>query len=88
MSPLLRSFRLLKKSVVIALGIAVLALGVALIFLPGPAIVVIPIGLAILGAEFAWARNWLKEIRARISARGAAKRATQSEQHRERHMGQ
>jgi tellurite resistance protein TerC len=34
-----------------------------LIVLPGPAFVVIPIGLAILGAEFAWARHWLRKMR-------------------------
>ena len=32
--------------------------GIALIFLPGPGSVVIPIGLLILASEFAWAR-WL-----------------------------
>ena len=31
--------------------------GVALLVLPGPGIVVILIGLAILGTEFAWARR-------------------------------
>ncbi len=41
-----------------------LLLGFAMIVLPGPAIVVIPAGLAILGLEFAWARNWLKRVRA------------------------
>jgi len=41
----------------------VLAIGVALIVLPGPALVVIPLGLAILGVEFAWARRWLRKVR-------------------------
>ena len=40
-----------------------LAIGVALIVLPGPALVVIPLGLAILGVEFAWARRWLRKVR-------------------------
>jgi tellurite resistance protein TerC len=40
-------------------GMTVLLFGIALIVLPGPAIVVIPIGLAILATEFAWARHWL-----------------------------
>jgi len=31
--------------------------------LPGPAFVVIPIGLAILGVEFAWARAWLRKVK-------------------------
>jgi tellurite resistance protein TerC len=43
----------------------VLAIGIALIVLPGPALVVIPVGLAILGAEFAWARRWLRKVRER-----------------------
>jgi len=30
--------------------------------LPGPAVVVIPAGLAILALEFAWARIWLKRV--------------------------
>jgi tellurite resistance protein TerC len=41
----------------------VLAIGIALIVLPGPAFIVIPLGLAILAVEFAWARRWLKKAR-------------------------
>ena len=36
-------------------GLAVLATGVAMLVLPGPALVVIPIGLAMLSLEFGWA---------------------------------
>jgi uncharacterized protein (TIGR02611 family) len=43
------------------LGIAVLAVGVAMLALPGPAFVVIPIGLAILSLEFAWAEHLLEK---------------------------
>jgi len=39
------------------------AIGVALLVLPGPAFVVIPLGLAILGLEFAWARVWLRKVK-------------------------
>jgi uncharacterized protein (TIGR02611 family) len=48
------------------LGGTVLLIGVVLIVLPGPAILVIPLGLAILALEFAWARNWLDKFRAFI----------------------
>ena len=48
-----------KRVIVAVIGATVLLLGVALIFLPGPAIVVIPAGLAILATEFAWAKRWL-----------------------------
>jgi tellurite resistance protein TerC len=36
-----------------------------MIVLPGPAFVVIPAGLAILGLEFAWARHTLRALRKR-----------------------
>ena len=44
-------------------GGAVLVVGIAMIVLPGPAFIMIPAGLAILGLEFAWARVWLKKAR-------------------------
>jgi len=45
----------------VAVGIAVLGIGVAMLALPGPAFVVIPIGLAILSLEFAWAELLLEK---------------------------
>ena len=36
-----------------------------MIVLRGPAFVVIPVGLGILGLEFAWARSWLKKAKAK-----------------------
>lgn len=53
-----------KRVLVTVLGGAVLAAGIALIVLPGPAFIVIPLGLAILAVEFAWARRWLRSARA------------------------
>jgi hypothetical protein len=47
-------------------GGAVLLIGIAMIVLPGPAIIVIPIGLGILAIEFVWARQLLKKMRAFI----------------------
>jgi tellurite resistance protein TerC len=38
-------------------------IGVALLILPGPAFIVIPVGLAILASEYAWARRWLTKVR-------------------------
>jgi tellurite resistance protein TerC len=52
------------RSIAVAVvGGTVLALGIALIVLPGPAFIVIPAGLAILAIEFAWARRWLNQAR-------------------------
>ena len=50
--------------VVAAVGFTVLLLGLALIVLPGPAVVVIPIGLGILATEFVWARRLLRRMKA------------------------
>ena len=52
-----------KRFVVAIVGVTVLLLGIALIFLPGPAFIVIPLGLAILATEFAWARRLLKRVK-------------------------
>jgi len=38
-------------------------IGIALIVLPGPAFIVIPIGLSILATEFLWAKRWLQKLR-------------------------
>jgi uncharacterized protein (TIGR02611 family) len=57
------SARTARRIVVAVVGTTVLLIGVALLVLPGPAMVVIPIGLAILSLEFAWARRWLRGLR-------------------------
>ncbi len=59
------TYRWARRIAVAILGGTVLAVGIALIVLPGPAFVVIPIGLAILAAEFAWARLWLRKVKQR-----------------------
>ena len=56
-------FKTAKQVVVFVEGITVLLLGVALIVLPGPAVIVIPLGLAILATEFAWAKHWLRRYK-------------------------
>jgi uncharacterized protein (TIGR02611 family) len=50
-------------------GGVVLAIGVAMIVLPGPGIVVIPAGLAILATEFPWARRLLHRLRSKLVRR-------------------
>jgi len=52
-----------RRIAVIVVGGTLLLIGVALVVLPGPAFIVIPVGLAILGLEFAWARRWLGKVR-------------------------
>ena len=60
-----RALRHARRLIVLVVGISVLAIGTALIVLPGPAFVVIPVGLAILGTEFVWARHFLQHLKDR-----------------------
>jgi uncharacterized protein (TIGR02611 family) len=55
-----------KRMLVIITGFTILVVGIAMIVLPGPAVVVIPIGLAILATEFIWARKLLDTVKERI----------------------
>ena len=64
----------------VMLGVAVLAAGIAMLALPGPAFVVIPIGLAILSLEFAWAEHLLEKALVKgEEARRKASQATRGE---------
>lgn len=55
-----------KRLVVIVIGFTALVAGIAMIVLPGPAIIVIPVGLAVLATEFIWARKLLVAVKERI----------------------
>src|SRR5215471_14929641 len=57
------NIKIVRRVVVSVIGATVLLIGVALLVLPGPAFIVIPLGLAILATEYAWARRWLKKAR-------------------------
>ena len=61
----------LKRILIGIVGGAVFAVGVAMILLPGPAVLDIPAGLAILAIEFVWARRWLRSFRAVMPRRDA-----------------
>jgi UPF0716 family protein affecting phage T7 exclusion len=58
------------------IGGTVLLIGIALLVLPGPAFIVIPIGLAILATEYAWARHWLRKARQMASGVISGRSAT------------
>ncbi len=63
-----------RRIVIGLIGGTVVLLGLIMIVAPGPAFIVIPVGLAILSVEFAFARRWLKALRARISRNGFERR--------------
>jgi uncharacterized protein (TIGR02611 family) len=52
------------RLIVLVAGGTILLAGIAMIVLPGPATVVIPVGLAVLGTEFLWARRLLARVKA------------------------
>jgi tellurite resistance protein TerC len=54
-----------RRIVIAIVGGSVVVVGILMIVLPGPAILVIPAGLTILGIEFAWARHWLRKLKAK-----------------------
>jgi tellurite resistance protein TerC len=62
------AWRIARKVAVAVLGTTVLAIGLALLVLPGPAVVVLPIGLAILATEFLWARKLLERVKQRLGS--------------------
>jgi uncharacterized protein (TIGR02611 family) len=58
-------------------GFVVLAVGLAMVVLPGPAVVVIPLGLAMLSFEFAWAERLLAtSVRRSVQAKRKAAEAS------------
>ncbi|MEK6869252.1 MAG: PGPGW domain-containing protein [Nanoarchaeota archaeon] len=58
-----------KRLIVLVIGGTVLLFGIALIFVPGPAIIVIPLGLMILATEFLWARVILERLKEKIKGK-------------------
>jgi tellurite resistance protein TerC len=62
----LKTLRQVKRLVIGLIGFTVLVIGVAMIVLPGPAIIVIPVGLGILATEFIWAKSFLRAVKQRI----------------------
>jgi len=57
------SYRTARRVVIAIVGFSVLLVGIIMLVTPGPAFVVIPVGLGILAVEFTWARRWLKKIK-------------------------
>jgi len=68
------TYRQGRRLVILVIGGSLLLIGIALIFLPGPAFIVIPAGVAVLAMEFAWARRFLHRIRRGLSEHGRQSR--------------
>lgn len=60
-------YKLARRIAIGVVGGTVVLIGIVMLVTPGPALVVIPTGLAILAIEFAWARHWLNKLKASLS---------------------
>ncbi len=78
------TYKAARRVVIGTVGATVLLIGLVMIVTPGPAIVIIPVGLAILSIEFTWARLWLWRLRRSISDRNANERDRRAAAHRQR----
>lgn len=78
------TYKAAKRIAIAVVGGTVVLLGIIMIVTPGPGLVGIAVGLAILAVEFAWARRWLKRLRETISNGLANNRANRANSHRDR----
>jgi len=69
------SYKKARRFLRLVIGGTVLVLGMLLLVLPGPAFVVIPLGLAILAGELVWARVLLRRVRYHIKKMSNVKKA-------------
>ena len=60
---ILKTLQQAKRLIVIVAGSTVLLIGIAMIVLPGPAVLVIPVGLGVLATELVWARKLLTKLK-------------------------
>jgi uncharacterized protein (TIGR02611 family) len=59
-------YKKVRRLIVAVIGFTVLLIGIVMIATPGPSILVIPLGLAILATEFVWAQRLLNRIRGKL----------------------
>ena len=72
-----------RRILVSVVGGLMLLLGIVMLVTPGPAFVLIPLGLLILGSEFTWAQtalgkvmDWLRKVRVKWRNRNSGARAS------------
>lgn len=57
------AFRTARRIVIAVIGGTLLVVALVLFVTPGPGIAVLALALAVLSAEFAWARRWLNKLK-------------------------
>ena len=60
-----------RRVTITVVGGLLLGVGIVLLVIPGPGLLLIAAGLAVLATEYAWARRLLNAVKARLRRRGA-----------------
>jgi len=81
------SYKLARRIVIAVIGGTVLLGGIIMLATPGPGLVLILLGLAILAVEFAWAKLWLAKVKHSVTPEGRELMRGQYTRIRERWFG-
>ncbi|KAF0139305.1 MAG: PGPGW domain-containing protein [Ignavibacteriales bacterium] len=60
---MIKSLKQLKRILIAIIGGTIVVIGLFMIVLPGPAFIVIPLGLSILATEFIWAKKMIEKFK-------------------------
>ena len=60
--PIIKTVKQAKRLITVVVGFTVVLVGIIMLVTPGPGIVAILLGLAMLGTEFVWARKLMKRF--------------------------
>jgi uncharacterized protein (TIGR02611 family) len=63
-----------RRLIVAIVGGVLVVAGIFMLMFPGPGILTLAAGLALLSTEFAWAQEWLAKMRRKISKVGRDQR--------------
>ncbi|MFA3783139.1 PGPGW domain-containing protein [Melioribacteraceae bacterium 4301-Me] len=63
---IIKTLKQFKKILTAIVGFTVLGIGIIMIITPGPASLVIPLGLTILASEFLWAKKVLEKLKEKV----------------------
>jgi uncharacterized protein (TIGR02611 family) len=63
---IIKTIKQFKRLIVAIVGSTILLIGIMLIVLPGPAFIIIPLGLSILASEFMWAKKLMDRLKEKL----------------------
>ena len=63
---IIKTINQFKRLIVAIVGSTILLIGIILIVLPGPAFIIIPLGLSILASEFMWAKKLMDRLKEKL----------------------